>query len=234
VSGLLDLDLTPMQVAQLAQRAENAFVGVPCGLMDQAISALGTAGHALLFDARALEVRQVPLELAPRELLVLDTVAPHQLVDGGYATRRAQCDQAAGILGVRCLREASDLSRLEGVLLQRARHVVTEIARVEQAVALLDAGAIEGLGELMTASHVSLRDDFEVTVPALDVAVDAALAAGALGARMTGGGFGGSIVALAHDGAQVATAVEQAFAERGWPEPRWFVATASQGAHRLS
>ncbi|MFN2537538.1 MAG: galactokinase [Mycobacteriales bacterium] len=218
--------LAGLELAQVGQRAENEFVGVPCGLMDQLAATLSRAGHALLFDAGGLTAEPVPLELSGHglSLLVVDTQAPHRLIDGGYAQRRDECRKAATELGVASLREAEGIDVLSESLRSRARHVVTEIDRVEQAVQLLRAGHADQLGPLMTASHESLRHDFRVSSLELDLAVDAALSAGALGARMTGGGFGGSIIALTTDAPAVATAVQQQFAAAGLAEPRWFVA----------
>ena len=223
--------LEGLELALLAQRAENEFVGVPCGLMDQLASTLCRPGAVLLLDAQSSSTQHVPLDLAGSclELLVLDTQAPHQLSDGGYAQRRQECERAAAALGVPSLRLATGWDGLPSPERERARHVVTEIARVEDAVDLLDAGRLPAVGPLMDASHASLRDDFEVTVPALDVAVEAATGAGAVGARMTGGGFGGSIVALCSDATAVATVVEVAFADRGWTDPRWFICTPAAG-----
>ena len=240
VAALTDTGLDGTSLAMLAHQCETGFVGVPCGVMDQMVSVLAQEGHALLLDANDGTWRQVPFDLQRwgLELLVLDTQAPHRLVDGGYAERRAQCHQAATALGIASLREAqlNQLGTLDPRLRRRARHVLTEIARVFEAVEILDQGSIDGLGRLMTASHESLRDDFEVTVPELDVAVEVALHSGALGARMTGGGFGGSVIALVPAGgvAVIAGAIEQAFEVRGWVEPRWLVGTASAGAREIA
>lgn len=204
------------QLARLAQRAENEFVGVPTGSMDQVASMLGVDGHALLFDVRDDAIELVPVDVARAgaELLVIDTRASHELVDGGYADRRRTCEQAAALLGVSTLREVDDLdAALERLLtepdgdrlMRRTRHVVSENARVMRAVGALRAGDLAGVGELMCASHASLRDDYEVSCPELDVAVDAAMSAGALGARMMGGGFGGSAIVLAPVGHREAT-----------------------------
>ncbi|MBA8949014.1 galactokinase [Actinomadura namibiensis] len=236
LTGLAGIALPGAELARLAQRAENVFVGMPCGILDQSASLLSTAGHLLLLDTRDLGVRQVPFAADGLELLLVDTRVKHSLVDGEYAARRASCEEAARRLGVRALRDAGDLSALtDPVLLRRARHVVGENARVERVVALLEAGRAAGIGPLLTASHVSLRDDFEVSCPELDAAVAAALAAGALGARMTGGGFGGSVIALvpADAVAEVAAAVALAFAERGWAEPHCRTVTPSAGARRV-
>ena len=191
-------------LAAVARRAENEVVGVPSGVMDQMVSMLGRAGHALFLDTRSLDTEQVPLplEAAGLCLLVLDTRAGHRLVDGAYADRRSACEAAAAVLGVAALRDAT-LEQVEAAAgelgeerLRRARHVVTENARVLEAVELLRAGELDRLGPLLAASHASLRDDYAVSSPELDTAVEAAVAAGAVGARMTGAGFGGSAIAL--------------------------------------
>ena len=231
-------------LARLAQRAENDFVGVPSGIMDQSASLLCREGHVLALDTRSLDVEQVPLDLEVTgvELLVVDTRAPHRLADGEYASRRRDCERGAAALGVPYLRDvspedlASALARIDDdTTRRRVRHVVTEDARVLEVVDLLRDGRVRDIGPLLTASHASLRDDFEVTVPELDTAVDAALAAGALGARMTGGGFGGCVIALVPTDVRehVGESVRQAFADRGFTPPKMFVTRASAGAVRL-
>ena len=245
-SALLDLSglsLEPFEVAELAQYAENEYVGAPVGLMDQTASMCCTAGHALFFDIRSGSLAQVPFD--PRaeelELLVVDVRAPHRLVDSEYADRRRSCEEAAGLLGVPSLREITDadaaLARVDDeVMRRRVRHVVTEIARVADTVALLRAGRMDEVGALFTASHASMRDDFEISVPELDLAVDTALTAGALGARMTGGGFGGCVIALVERAAAgtTYTAIRDAFAAEGFAEPVLIPATPSAGASRLT
>jgi galactokinase len=242
--GLRGIEVAPDEVARLAQRAENQYVGAPVGLMDQMASMCCTAGHALYFDIRAMSTDQIPFDPAADglSLLVVDVKAPHRHVDGEYAARRKSCEQAAAELGVPALRSVSvadldgALARLsDDVVRRRVRHVVTEIHRVEEAVALMRAGKLREVGPLFTASHVSLRDDFEITVPELDVAVDAALAAGALGARMTGGGFGGCIIALVEAAAAdpVLAAIEKAFADHGFTTPSSLAADPSPGASRI-
>ncbi|WP_020392992.1 galactokinase [Kribbella catacumbae] len=243
--GLRDLEVDPAEVARLAQRAENQYVGAPVGLMDQMASMCCSAGHALYFDIRAMTTDQIPFDPAADglALLVVDVKAPHRHVDGEYAARRQSCEQAAAELGVPALRSIAvedldeALTRLsDDVVRRRVRHVVTEIRRVEEAVALMRAGQLRDVGPLFTASHVSLRDDFEITVPELDVAVDTALAAGALGARMTGGGFGGCIIALVDSSTAttVLNAIEKAFAANSFTTPASLDATPSTGASRLS
>jgi galactokinase len=225
----------------LAQRAENAYVGVPCGIMDQSAATLCREGHALFLDCRSLRTEQVPFGIADAGLatLVIDTRAPHRLVTGEYAQRRATCEAAARSLGVTALRDVEDLDGAlaalpDEVSRRRVRHVVTENDRVRRAVDLLRAGRPDATGPLLDASHASLRDDYEVTVPELDVAAEAAVTAGALGARMTGGGFGGCVVALVRESKAdtVAGAVADAFARRGFTPPVAFVATPAAGVRR--
>jgi galactokinase len=237
--GSLDIPLSERPF--LAQRAENAYVGMPCGVLDQAASTLCRSGHALFLDCRDLSSEQIPFDLAPLGLsiLIADTRATHAHVDGEYAARRSACEQAAALLGVPALRDATlaDLSRLtDPLLVRRSRHVITENQRVLDTVALLRSGSVREIGPLLTASHVSLRDDFEVTVSELDTAVEAALAAGAHGARMTGGGFGGCVIALAETSSlpTVQTAINKAFADKGFADPAFFTATPSPGAGAIS
>ncbi|MGD3109190.1 galactokinase [Streptomyces sp. YGL11-2] len=245
LNDLYGLGLAPQELARIAQRAENAFVGVPCGIMDQTAAACCTAGHALFLDTRDLNYRHVPFDLAGEglRLLVVDTRVRHELGDGAYAQRRAGCERGARALGVRALRDVPyahlpvALDRLDDPAVRSlVRHVVTENHRVEQVVARLDAGDIRGIGPLLTAGHASLRDDFAVSCAELDLAVGAADAAGALGARITGGGFGGSAVVLVEERAAepVADAVTAAFAAAGFAAPRIFPAVPSAGARRLA
>jgi galactokinase len=242
LADLSGLAIAPLERAKLARRCENAFVGAPTGLMDQAASTLCTAEHALFFDCRTFEADQVELDLARAglEILVVDTKTPHALVDSEYAARRATCEQACHLLGVPALRDVTDLndalSKLpDPVMRRRARHVVTENARVLEAAATLKAGRIGDLAPLLDASHASMRDDFEITVPTVDLAVDTARSAGALGARMTGGGFGGCIIALVLRGEadRVAAQIAARFAAAGFAALDGFVAAPSAGARRL-
>lgn len=248
-AGVAGIELDRTQIALLAQRAENHFVGVPSGVMDQMASMHGKAGQLVFIDTRTLDVHNVPFDLSGHglALLVVDTRAPHALVDGEYAARRRDCEAAAAALGVAALRDITGdrlddaLARLDDeTMRKRVRHVVTEDDRVLRVVEILRGGADpREIGPLLTASHASMRDDFEITVRHVDVAVEAALAAGAVGARMTGGGFGGSIIALVEAdgprGAQaVADAVAAAYAQRGWQPPGPFVTQAEPGAQRLS
>jgi galactokinase len=242
LAGLYRLDVPRPDLAALGRRAENDFTGVPTGPMDQLAVLLGQAGHALLLDCRAGTGTPVPFDPAAAELvlLVIDTRVQHKLTDGGYAARRRACQDAAHALGVRSLRDITGTGPLAGLadpaLRRRARHVVTENQRVLDSVVLLRAGRPAGAGPLLTASHVSLRDDFEVSWPEADAAVAAALDAGALGARMTGGGFGGSVIALAPAAAasDVTAAVTGAFARQGWQAPAIRPVQPVPGARRLS
>jgi galactokinase len=261
LAGVSGFELSKPDLAKLAQRAENDYVGVPCGPLDQMSSVFGEDGSVLFIDTRSGEVRPRPFDLAAADaiLVVVDTRVSHAHGENGYADRRAACEAAAAFLGVPALRDVpfADLDAAFGKVTvglgeataRRLRHVVAEDARVEEFVGLLDgagagAGAGSGasaalplaeLGRLMTASHASLRDDFEVSAPELDVVVSAALAHGAHGARMTGGGFGGSAIALVDvaDLAAVQDAVRAAFAEHGFTEPAFFPAVASAGARRV-
>jgi galactokinase len=233
-----------MMLARLCQRAENEFVGVPCGLMDQMVAMTARAGHALLFDVRSGEVEHLAFDppVHGMELLVIDTRTRHAHAASAYADRRRTCSDAAARLGVAALRDVSEddldqaLALLAGqpVLVRRVRHVVTENARVERTAALLRAGDLAAIGPLLNESHRSLRDDFEVSSPELDVVVDTARAAGALGARLTGGGFGGCVIALVarERVATVSAAVISTARRRGWPEPAFLPAAASAGARR--
>ena len=236
----LELGRSLTELARITQRAENEYVGVPCGIMDQSISLMGRAGHALLLDCRDLSTRQIKVDFESHDLklLIVDTRAHHALVDGGYAERRAQCESVAKALGVRAMRDLSlgeleaARTRLPDVNYKRARHAVTEISRVLEAVKVLEADDFSNFGDLLTKSHQSLRDDYNVSCPELDLAVDTALSLGALGARMVGGGFGGSAIALirSDDAAKVALGIEQAFEKRGFSSPRFFDSLPGDGA----
>lgn len=230
------------ELARWAQRVEHEVAGIPCGIMDQTASLQCTTGHVLYLDTRSGERVQVPWP-APETgfaLLVTNTNAPHMLVDGQYADRRQRCEEATAILCVTSLRDATladveaAASRLTDDQAACARHVVSENARVLQARELLVDGRAMELGPVLTASHASLRDDFRVTVPQLDCAVDTALAAGSRGARMTGGGFGGCTIALvdADRADAIAGAIDTAFADAGFAAPEHFLAVPSAGAHR--
>jgi galactokinase len=242
------------KLAAIARRAENDFVGAPTGMIDQYAALLCQAGHAMLLDCRTQAIRQVPLDLASAGMvaLVIDTRVPHALVSGEYAARRAECEEAARQLGVPSLgaltagpaaaRAAERaVSRLaDPVLRRRARHVITDTVRARAIADALDAPAEPGarrlIGELLTEGHASLRDDFEVSWEAADVTVSTALAAGALGAKMIGGGFGGSVLALVPASvlARVRAAVAEEFARRSWEAPGFLDALPSPAARRLA
>lgn len=238
-NDLFDLRLPRPELAAACIRAENEIVGAATGGMDQAVSLLGTAGHALLLDTRDGSTRQVPFAPADDGLtvLVLDTRVRHRLADGQYGKRRAAVEDAARVLGVPNLRDVTpaQLDTLADDLRPRARHIVTEIARVRDAVALLDAGRLRDIGPLIDASHESLAHDYEVSCDELDLAVAAARDAGALGARMVGGGFGGSAIALTPlDRVDaVADGVRAAFAAAGLGEPGIRSAEPAAGAERI-
>ncbi len=232
----------PAALAMCAQRAERTWTGTPCGVMDQMASSCARAGHALLIDTLSLDIEHVPFDLEARglEIAVVDTRVRHAHAGGEYPRRVEQCAAAAAVLGVERLREATPESvdaaadRLGELLHRRARHVVTENARVLEAATIMRQGSLEDIGPLLAASHASLRDDFEVSVAELDTAVAAALAAGALAARMTGGGFGGSAIALVEAGRATALAasVRDAFEEAGFRVPEVFTAGPAGGARR--
>jgi galactokinase len=242
LADLNDLDIAGLERAKLARRAENVFVGAPTGLMDQAAATLCTAGHALFFDCRTDDAEQLRFDTtsAGLEILVLDTRTPHALVDSEYAARRASCEEAARLLGVPALRDVIDLAAAldqlpDPVMRRRVRHVVTENSRVLEAVKILRTGRIVDLAPLLDASHESMRDDFEITVPQVDLAVETARTSGALGARMTGGGFGGCIIALVRAGEaeMIGHEIAQSFAAAGYGPPTHFTAVPSAGAQRL-
>ncbi|MER6064560.1 galactokinase [Streptomyces sp. NPDC001792] len=245
LNDLCELGLPGWKLARLCQRAENVYVGAPTGIMDQTASACCEQGHALFLDTRDLSQRQIPFDLAAEglRLLVVDTRVKHAHSGGEYGKRRAGCEKGAALLGVDALRDVpyagldAALARLgdEEEVVRLVRHVVTEDHRVERVVDLLRAGETRAIGPVLTEGHASLRDDFRISCPELDLVVDTALAGGALGARMTGGGFGGSAIVLA-EAAEVDTltkAVEEAFAAAGFTAPRVFEAVPSPGAGRL-
>lgn len=236
LSTLLDLPYDRPHLARLCQQADHEYVGVQSGIMDQFASLLCEEGHALLLDCRTLQYEQVPLDLAGAglALIVCDTQVERRLVASAYNDLRAQTEHAARTLGVPALRDAvpADLERLEGVTRRRARHVVTENARVLEAVAALRAGDFGTCGELMTASHISLRDDYEVSIPQLDTFVEVALQAGALGARLTGAGFGGCAIALIGRERvdSLCDAVRAAYAAHAFTVPTFYDVLPAPGA----
>ncbi|MDF2666826.1 MAG: galactokinase [Microbacterium sp.] len=234
--------LDKVALARVGRIAENDAVGAPTGIMDQMASMLGVVDAATFLDCRTLETRPVALGFADAGLsiLVTDTLVEHAHSSGGYRERRASCEKGAEAFGVAALRDLSvdDLPRAEDILddvtFRRVRHIVTENQRVLDTVAALDAEGPTAIGDLLTASHASMRDDFEISVPELDLAVETTLAAGALGARMTGGGFGGAAIALIPTGLVPAAteSVLAAFAASGFRAPNIFTVTPSEGARR--
>jgi galactokinase len=245
--GLNDLwtaGLDRSALAKIGQRAENEIVGAPTGIMDQTASLFGVLDHVVFLDCRSLEAEAIPLGLKQNglEIVVIDTKVSHRLVDGGYAARRAACETGAKQLGVSSLRDldVNDLKRAEQVLdplvFKRVRHVVTENARVLETVALLKESGPLKIGSQLYASHESMRDDFEISIDELDCAVEVALNSGAVGARMTGGGFGGAAIALIETEkiAGLESAVRAEFESRGFLKPELFSVIADDGARRES
>lgn len=240
INDELGLNLDKTTIADLARRAENDFVGVPTGVMDQLASML-CEEHALLYlDCRSMQTRLVPFDPSAEglTLLVINTHAEHELAGSEYGDRRQSCEEAAAAMGLTSLRDATVeqvRSLSDQVLQRRAHHVVTEIERVTEVVGLLESGHVADIGGFLTASHQSLRDDYEVSCEELDVTVDASLSAGALGARMTGGGFGGCAIVLCRDTDQAAVekSVRAAYAERDWEEPTIWAAAPARGAARV-
>ena len=242
LNELWGLGLDPVTLAQVGRRAENEAVGAPTGIMDQMASMLGQADAATFLDCRTLETRSVPTGFTAEglEVLVIDTQVKHAHSTGGYRERRASCERGAELLGIRSLRDAGvdDLPRaaelMDDVTFRRVRHIVTENQRVLDTVTALDERGPRAIGDLLVASHASMRDDFEISVPELDLAVDVALAHGAIGARMTGGGFGGAAIALIERAslAAVSDAVTQAFSDAGFTAPHTFTVHPSEGPRR--
>jgi galactokinase len=236
LDALFGLDLSKKDLAILCQRAENDFVGVPTGIMDQYASLLCDSGSALLIDCRSLEAENVPLDLeeAGFSLLVCDTRVERGLADTGYEDRRKTCENAARTLGVRELRDAEeeDLNRLEGDELKRARHIVRENTRVLEAVRALREEDFATFGRLMYDSHLSMRDDFEISTPELDAFVEAARETGALGARLTGAGFGGCAIALiaAAKADPLTDSARHRFREESFKEPVFYRLRPAVGA----
>jgi galactokinase len=244
--SLSGLSVPREKLAMIAKRAENEFVGAPTGIIDQSAALLCQADHAMLLDCRTLGTIQVPFQpaAAGASALIVDTRVPHALVSGEYAARRAECEEAARLLGVPALGLVTDpaaVDRLaDPVLRRRARHVVTDSVRAQAiAAALQDVSTSDSYpltGKLLTEGHASLRDDFEVSWPQADAAVDAAIGAGAYGAKMIGGGFGGSVLALmpAERVPAVRAALAESFAARGWTPPEFLEAIPAPAARRLA
>ncbi|UCG41573.1 MAG: galactokinase [Acidimicrobiia bacterium] len=237
VAELDGWDLRSMEVAELARRAENDFVGAPTGGMDQVVAMRGVAGHGVLYDVRNQTVELVPLDPGSAGLafVVIDTGVRHEHDLGEYGDRRMECEAAAEALGVASLRDARDLSGLDDpVLAARARHVTSENIRVEAIAGALEVGDWGTVGRIMVEGHASYGDDFEASCVEADVAVDALTASGALGARLTGGGFGGSVIALCEESLIDANvgAVCAAYAKAGFAPPSHRIVTPSDGARR--
>ena len=233
---------SPIELALIGQRAENDVVGAPTGIMDQTASMLARADGAVLIDCKSLETQQVSLGLDEQDLVVavMDTRVSHRHSDGGYRSRRESCEKGAAAMGVESLRElnvsdlATAMEQMDDVTFRRVRHIVTENQRVLQTVSALADARMDELGELLLASHASMRDDFEISISELDLAVETAMRVGAIGSRMTGGGFGGAAIAVIHKAKLEALeeAVVAAFEAADYAEPRVFAVTPSQGARR--
>jgi galactokinase len=242
LNELWNAGLDKKALAKAGQLGENEIVGAPTGIMDQTASLFGELDHAVFLDCRSLEAKAIELGFADAglELLIIDTKVAHRLVDGGYAARRAACEAGAEALGAASLRDLSkaDLTRAEEILdpvtLRRVRHVITENARVEETVATLKAKGPRAIGDLLYASHESMRDDFEISIDELDTAVETALRHGAIGARMTGGGFGGAAIALTpiEKISEVTLSVLAEFEALGYAKPEIFAVSAAPGAKR--
>ena len=239
LAALADLDIEAKELGLLCQRAENEYVGMRCGILDQFTSLLGRRDHAMWLDCRSREHRLVPIRSHDVRFVVCDTRKPRELVDSAYNQRRAECEEAARLLGVRALRDVDSAALrakqdlLPATLLKRARHVVTENERVAEGVALLEAGDIAALGEVLGRIHVSLRDDYEVSCPELEAMREAALAApGCHGARMVGAGFGGCVIALvaADTIERFAVQVGEEYERATALKPEIFATQAAEGA----
>jgi galactokinase len=242
LNELWEANLSRKELALIGQKAENQVVGAPTGIMDQTASMMAQEDAAVLIDCQSLEITVVDLGLTKHDLVVavIDTQVSHSHAHGGYGSRRTSCEVGAQKLGVASLRELSlsDLPRAESQLddetYRRVRHIITENQRVLDTLHALREGSLASLGRLLLESHASMRDDFEISVAELDLAVETAMATGAIGARMTGGGFGGAAIAIIHKDklAELETNCLAAFAKAGFKEPRVFSVTPSEGAKR--
>ena len=242
LNELWSLNLSQMDMARIGQKAENGAVGAPTGIMDQVASVFGRAGYAVRLDCQSMQAELVPLPLDEQglSLLVIDTHVKHSHANGGYAERRAACEAGAAAMGVESLRGISaDMldevaARVDAITLKRVRHVVTENDRVIEASQQLAESGPRAIGDLMVASHVSMRDDFEISVPQIDTAVETAMAHGAIGARLTGGGFGGAAIALVDNAKAdaIIAAIEAAFAAHGFEAPTVISVVPSDGPRR--
>lgn len=242
LNELWNLNLSRSELARAGQLAENEIVGAPTGIMDQSASLLGERDHAVFLDCKSLEAQSVELgfDAEGLELLIIDSGVTHRLNDGGYATIRAACERGASLMGVASLREVSveQLPQaqeiMDGVTFRRVRHIVTENERVLETVAKLRTEGPRSIGALLNASHASMRDDFEISIDELDTAVDVAVRHGAVGARLTGGGFGGAAIALApiEKVSEITLAVLAEFELLSYGKPNIFAVTADQGSRR--
>ncbi|MGC5617256.1 galactokinase [Georgenia sp. Z1491] len=242
LDALWGLGLDRPTMVRVCQRAENVVAGAPTGTLDQSAALLTRAGAGILLDFGRGTVAEVPLDLvgAGLEVLVVDSTVRHDHATGGYRERRAECERAAELAGVEHLAQVAPgdvagwAGRMPDAEHRRMRHVVTDTARCHEVARLLGEGAPRAVGPLLTEAHASLRDDFEVSVPAIDAAVDAAVAAGAHGARLTGGGFGGASIALvdASEAERIASEVDEAVVRAGFPRPEIFPVVPSGGARR--
>lgn len=236
--------LSKQEIALLGQKAENVVVGAPTGIMDQTASMLAQPDSAVLIDCKTLETELVPLGLSKKGLVVavMDTKVSHRHSDGGYRSRREACEKGAATMKVASLRElsAADLptaeQKLDDVTFRRCRHVITENRRVLDAVNALKTSDMAGLGKLLLESHASMRDDFEISIEELDTAVEVAMSVGAIGSRMTGGGFGGAAIAIIEESklSELERQCKKVFADKGFAEPNVFAVNPSQGARRDS
>lgn len=242
LNDLWGAGLSKNVLAKVGQKAENEIVGAPTGIMDQTASLFGQADHAVFLDCRTLDAKATALSLEENglEIWVMDTRVAHRLTDGGYAARRASCEKASELLGVSSLRDVTvenlEAAKylLDDVVYKRAKHVVTENERVQQTVKLLAESGPRSIGQLMIDSHSSMRDDFQISITELDVAVETALSEGAIGARMTGGGFGGAAIALIESqrAASLTKAVIEKFQQEGFGKPEIFKVIPDAGAKR--
>lgn len=244
VASFIDVDISALDLALICQSAENTIVGAPTGLMDQVASIFSRENHATLIDFSTVAISHHPLDLAAQKLTlaVIDTQVKHSHATGGYRTRREECSQALQVIGATSLSDVTDTQldaasgELGPVLTSRVRHIITENARVRDTIQHLDKGSLEGLGDVFAASHKSLRDDYEISCPELDAAVEESYGAGALAARMTGGGFGGSALAIVPTEhlAHLAKSITERFVRDGFHPPQIFTTAVSGGARQES
>ena len=241
LASLSEIALEPRALARIGQRAENEFVGCECGIMDQMTAVAGAAGHALLIDCRSLELRPIPLP-AEAAIVIAHSGVRHENAAGNYNVRRRQCREAATHCGVAALRDLDEnrlqdeAAGLEPVLFRRARHVVSENARVLAAAEALQAGNLAAIAPLMAASQASMRDDFEITTPEVDALAGIMAEVPTGGARMTGGGFGGCVIALTHRSSvgELIDSVSRGYRTPSGAAPQIFICEAGEGARELT